>query len=143
MLTTKVLAYITHAGRLLVFRQPHAPEQGTQVPGGSVEPAETFEVAALREAREETGLTGLSFAAYLGSAVYELQVDPGPSHLRHFVHLTCEGSPAENWREVEGPSATRSETTLRDLWWQPLPTVALDWQMDALLPELERRLRTS
>lgn len=137
----KVLTYITHAGRLLVFRQPHRLDQGTQVPGGSLEAGETFEAAALREAREETGLIHLTFAGYLGSAVYELQVDVGPPHWRHFVHLRAADDSASRWQHLETPTSTRPETVLRELWWEPLPTRVLDWQMDALLPELERRLR--
>jgi 8-oxo-dGTP diphosphatase len=44
-------------GRLLVIRRGHAPSAGRwSVPGGRVEPGETLEVAAVREAREETGL---------------------------------------------------------------------------------------
>jgi 8-oxo-dGTP pyrophosphatase MutT (NUDIX family) len=145
-LIPKVLTYITHAGRLLVFRQPHAPSQGTQVPGGSVEPNETFEVAALREAREETGIEGLVFQAYLGSALYELQVDIGPPHFRHFVHLSATGNPAARWQHSEAPTLTRSETVQRELWWEPLPALTrrlLDWQMDAFLPQLEQRLKSS
>jgi 8-oxo-dGTP diphosphatase len=44
-------------GRLLVIRRGHAPSAGTwSIPGGRVEPGETLEAAAVREAREETGL---------------------------------------------------------------------------------------
>ena len=44
-------------GRLLVIRRGHAPSAGRwSIPGGRVEPGETLEVAAVREAREETGL---------------------------------------------------------------------------------------
>jgi 8-oxo-dGTP pyrophosphatase MutT (NUDIX family) len=140
VLVPKVLTYITHAQRLLVFRQPLAPHQGIQVPGGSVEPGETLAEAALREAREETGLSNLTLAAQLGSAVYELQVDVGPAHLRHFFHLVADGSPQPRWQRNEPPTLTRIETTLRELWWEPLPCAVLDWQMGAFLPELERRL---
>lgn len=52
----KVLAYITHGNRLLVFRHPHAPEAGIQVPAGTVEEGEDPGTAVLREAAEETGL---------------------------------------------------------------------------------------
>ncbi|HVY31412.1 MAG TPA: NUDIX domain-containing protein [Polyangiaceae bacterium] len=143
MLVQKVLAYITHAGQLLVFRQPLAPDQGIQVPGGSVEPGETLAEAALREAREETGLSKLALRAELGSARYELQVDVGPPHLRHFFHIEAAEMRAPRWQHQEPPTATRSATVLRELWWEPLPLSdgralarLLDWQMGALLSQL-------
>jgi len=56
----KVTAFITRgsgpAAELLVFRHPAA---GIQLPAGTVEPGERFEVAALREAREESGIDRL------------------------------------------------------------------------------------
>src|SRR6187549_471994 len=97
----KALAYITHGGRLLVFRQPDFPDAGIQVPGGSVEPGEVLEAAALREAREETGLSGLVVHSYLGSVEYELKVDSGPPHLRHFFHLVYGGPGRASWPHVE------------------------------------------
>src|SRR4051812_20309180 len=45
------------AGRLLVILRGHAPAAGHwSIPGGRVEPGEGLERAAVREAREETGL---------------------------------------------------------------------------------------
>ncbi len=38
-----------------------------------MEPGEPLEAAALREAYEETGLSGLVVQSYLGSAEYELR----------------------------------------------------------------------
>lgn len=62
----KVFAYITSGNRLLVFWHPDAPEAGTQVPAGTVEPGERPEAAVLREAFEETSLPGLELAGLLG-----------------------------------------------------------------------------
>lgn len=121
----KVLVYVTRGERLLVFRDPERPEQGIQVPGGSVEPGEALENAALREAFEETGLGDLRLVRYLGSAEYELRVDVGPPHLRHFFHLVCEGSAPERWEHVERHRF--------DLWWQPIEGARLDWAQDAYL----------
>jgi 8-oxo-dGTP pyrophosphatase MutT (NUDIX family) len=49
---------------LALFQHPHA---GIQIPAGTVNPGETPEAAALREAAEETGLTGLTLLRSLGS----------------------------------------------------------------------------
>jgi len=134
MLVAKALAYVTCEGHLLVFRQPEAPTQGVQVPGGSIEPSEDPLQAAVRETREETGLLDLETQAYLGCAKYELKVDPGPPHLRHYVHLTCAARREQRWVWTERASGSRG--AVRELWWEPLQSVTLDWEMDALLPRL-------
>ena len=67
----KAFAYITQGHRLLVFTHPDAPEAGTQVPAGTIEHGETPEDAALREAREETGLSLLTVVRFLGTSRYD------------------------------------------------------------------------
>jgi 8-oxo-dGTP pyrophosphatase MutT (NUDIX family) len=63
----KVTAFVIRRApdgdQLLLFEHPSA---GIQIPAGTVEVAETPEAAALREATEETGLSGLSVHQYLG-----------------------------------------------------------------------------
>jgi len=131
----KALGYVTRRGRLLVFRQLGRPDQGVQVPGGSVEPGESLEEAVLREVREETGLGGLRIAQYLGRAVYELKVDVGPPHERHFFHVVCEGDAPERWQHVGSRSREGADVTFA-LWWEPLESARLDWEMDAYLAAL-------
>lgn len=128
----KALSYVMHEGRLLVFRQRGRPEQGVQVPGGSVEPGELAATAALREASEETGLSGLHVKRYLGSAVYHLKVDLGPPHLRHFFELVCGGAAPERWEHV-GSRTPLGDPVTFELWWAPLEDVHLDWEMDAFV----------
>jgi 8-oxo-dGTP pyrophosphatase MutT (NUDIX family) len=54
------LVVLDIAGRLLLFhtRDPCQPGLGTwwELPGGGIEPAETYRDAAIRELREETGI---------------------------------------------------------------------------------------
>jgi 8-oxo-dGTP pyrophosphatase MutT (NUDIX family) len=140
---TKVLTYITTGDLLLLFRQPHFPDLGVQVPGGSVEAGESLEQAALREATEETGLAPLQLESYLGVAKYELKVDVGPPHLRHFFHLLYTGPLRSRWHHIERRPRARGAPNHFELWWEPLtsPTLLhLDWEMDARLAALKNNL---
>jgi 8-oxo-dGTP diphosphatase len=55
----KVAAYITCSHHLLVFIQPDYLEAGVRIPAGTLAEGESPEVAVLREAQEETGLSNL------------------------------------------------------------------------------------
>ncbi len=132
----KVLCYVIWQGQLLLLRQPDRPDRGVQVPGGSVEPDEELASAALREAREETGLRALSLGSYLGSANYELKVDVGPPHERHFFHLRCEEPPNARWLHIEPATPTRPFAQRFELWWEPIESARIDWEMDRFLSVL-------
>src|SRR5690348_7609122 len=87
-----------HRANLLVFSHPDFPEAGIQVPAGTIEPGEGPEVAVLREAFEETGLSGLKLVAPLGEQLRD--VTPfGKDELQHryFFHLRCDESPPRTW----------------------------------------------
>lgn len=64
----KVTVFITRASaperQLLLFEHPYA---GVQIPAGTVDPGETPEQAALREANEETGLSSFAMVESLGN----------------------------------------------------------------------------
>lgn len=119
----RAVAYITHGDRLLVFRHTQYPEAGIQVPGGTIEPGETTEAGALREAYEETGLEGLQLHSYLGQ--YDLDLTPygRQGMLRmYYYHLTCDGDPPERWLHHELDPSDGSPAPIEfELYWVRLP----------------------
>lgn len=131
----KVLAYITQGERLLVFREPDFPEAGVQAPGGTVEDGEDLETAVLREAREETGLTDLTIAAYLGIQEWE---HAGRRVFHHGFHLICRQPTPDRWRHYEADPSDGSPPILLELYWAPLPhgVPPLAGGRNAFLPHL-------
>jgi 8-oxo-dGTP pyrophosphatase MutT (NUDIX family) len=122
ILKRKVFAYITHGDRLLVFTHPHAPEAGVQVPSGTVEDGERPEDAVLREAREETGLTGLMLADFLGEQFFDYApFGRDEIHHRRFYHLRYDGTPPDTWEHYEDdPSDGSGRAYLFALSWARL-----------------------
>jgi 8-oxo-dGTP pyrophosphatase MutT (NUDIX family) len=72
----KVTAFVTRGPadnrELLVFRHPSG---GVQLPAGTVEEGEFVEGAALREAREETGLTAVEVVSFFGTQPQPMRAD--------------------------------------------------------------------
>lgn len=132
----KVLAYITQGDRLLVFRQPDYPTWGVQVPGGSIEPGENYDLAVLREVFEETGLRDVKIVSYLGSLF-----TARPEHMRelHCYHLATTTPIDEQWRHYEMHSTSRVGPIAFDFFWVPIknPGVTLyrGHEMLSLLPQ--------
>jgi 8-oxo-dGTP pyrophosphatase MutT (NUDIX family) len=118
IVTSKVLCYIVRDGRLLVFRhRDFGPEVvGIQVPGGTIRPDESPEHAALREAREETGLHRYTIIRKLGEFDYDL----GPRHLevqhRHVFHLALAEPTPHRWFSQEDHDGQRPPTRLECFW---------------------------
>jgi 8-oxo-dGTP diphosphatase len=138
----KVFAYITHGDRLLVFDHPQHPQVATQVPSGTREETETPEVAVLREAEEETGLSGLTLQGFLGEVDFSVP-ERCEIHRRRFYHLTCKEAPADRWQHYEElPSDGTTEPILFELYWVSLPDgiPALPHGHDALLAALFDRM---
>ena len=129
----KVLAYVTHGGRLLVFRHPDAPEAGIQVPAGTIEQDEPPEEAVLREAWEETGLTRLRLVRLLGTSVRDM-ADFGRDEMQHrwFYHLRCEETPPTTWRhwETHPSEGDPAVPILFELFWARLPDEVPDLAAD-------------
>lgn len=78
-------------GKIVLIRRKHPPA-GWAIPGGFIDHGERAEDAAIREAREETGLS-VSLASLLG--VYS---DPSRDPRRHTISTvyvaTAEGAPS-------------------------------------------------
>ncbi len=104
----KVQCYITreHAGSLqvLVFEHLDYPSAGIQVPAGTIEPGETPEQAALREAWEESGAPELRVERYLGSFHWRYAED-GEDYERHVFHLTTPQALPERWEHTVSAGA--------------------------------------
>ncbi len=141
-LIKKVVAYITHDDRLLVFRHTAFPEAGIQVPAGTMEPGESPESAVLREAQEETGLRGLKIQAYLGSMDYDLLQFGGEGEMRrHYFHLQTTEPPPETWRHVERDPSDGSPIPIEfEFFWVVCPAgvPSLNGQLGDLLHEIGR-----
>jgi 8-oxo-dGTP diphosphatase len=143
----KAFAYITRGSKLLVFEHPDAPEAGIQVPAGTLEDGESPEAGALREAQEETGLTGLKLCCFLGEQIRNMS-DYGKAeiHHRYFYHLLCEDAP-ESWSHGEyDPSdePNHDSKTLRhrfDFYWVDLADMPeLIAEHDYFVGELRKHL---
>ncbi|MEV4345301.1 NUDIX domain-containing protein [Actinoplanes sp. NPDC049596] len=71
---------------MLVFDYALHPDAGTHIPGGGVEVGERIDIAAVREAVEETGVAGsLEFRGVLG--VQEGTHDTGQPYISVSFHL--------------------------------------------------------
>ena len=100
------LLIIEPAGRVLLFRLVFkkgalAGEDYWATPGGGVEEGETFEQAAIRELREETGIRVESVGPQVGQREFVLQLSDGE-------HVVAD----ERFFRVEAKEATLS----RDEW---------------------------
>jgi 8-oxo-dGTP pyrophosphatase MutT (NUDIX family) len=99
----KVQCYITReadgATQVLVFKHRDYPEAGIQVPAGSIEPGESPEQAARREAFEESGIRELHTRRYLGSFRWH-HAERGEDHERHVFHLESLQPLPERWEHT-------------------------------------------
>ena len=140
----KAFAYITDQDRLLLFRHVDYPEAGIQVPAGTILPGETPDTAALREAREETGIETLALVGFLGERLRDM-TDFGKreTHHRFFYHLRCTEPPPATWQHDEpDASGAPNQHPRFAFFWATLPggVPPLIAGHDALLPALTQRL---
>ena len=135
-------AYITHRNRLLVFEHVYSPEAGIQVPAGTVKAGEDPEVAVMREASEETGLTDLALQSELGNFQHDMS-EFGVEEVQHawFYHLLCREAPPDSWYHEETHGGT-GPPILFQLYWASLPDAVpeLVGLQGALVGNLRERL---
>jgi 8-oxo-dGTP pyrophosphatase MutT (NUDIX family) len=117
----KAVCYIVRGGKLLVFRHSdYSYEQvGIQVPAGSVRPGESPEDAALREAREETGLREFTIVRKLGETEYDMTPYRWEIQRRHVFELELRQDAPERWNSQEDHDGT-GEPTRFECFWIPL-----------------------
>ena len=122
---SKLLCYIVRDGQLLVFHHADYDLEhvGVQVPAGSIRHGESSEDAALREAREETGLSQFSIARKLGETVYDITPYRYEIQHRDVFHLQVHEPTVRRWPSQEPHDGPR--------WPVPLGySLSLAWRMD-------------
>ncbi|MTI42895.1 NUDIX domain-containing protein [Roseibium hamelinense] len=129
----KAYVYLTCKDRLLVFEEPDNPEIGLQVPGGTVDPGESFLQGARREFSEETGLKlDTAFEHFADqvlpfglqddntSPITTLQRPITGKHVRKHFHAVVSEPPAEEWEHFEMTPSVGGEPIRFRLFWLAL-----------------------
>lgn len=147
----KVTAFIVRdspAGpELLILQHPFA---GLQLPAGTVEPGETLEAAALREAQEESGLLDLEITRELG--IVETPLGSGRAIMARTQTVYSRPDPTSfNWASIRSglwvdalrrvPGWAHVRFVEWDVW--PNPTYVtyeiIGWLPDDAISHMERR----
>lgn len=140
----RVFTYITNGNDLLVFDHVGFPEAGTQIPGGTIEPGETPEAAALREAREETGLESLAVQSLIARETVDLTPFGKPETINGwFYHLQYDGECKNRWRHREQtPGDGSAKPILFELYWISLQEMITLNGVDGRYVDLIREVLT-
>jgi 8-oxo-dGTP pyrophosphatase MutT (NUDIX family) len=115
---SKALCYIVRDGRLLVFRHVDydLEKVGIQVPAGSIRQGESPEEAAVREAREETGLSQFSVVRKLGEITYDISPYRYEIQHRHVFQLQVHEPTQQRWPSHELHDDRLPPTRLECFW---------------------------
>lgn len=136
----KAYVYLTCGTDLLVFNEPDTPYLGLQVPGGTVDPGESFLQGAMREFAEETGLAlDAAFDHFSDQDLPFETIDPvgqfkAPPdrplqgrHIRRNFHVAVPRRPREEWEHFEMyPSSGVAPIRYRFFWLNLFSTQALE-----------------
>ncbi|TYC53470.1 NUDIX domain-containing protein [Rhodobacterales bacterium] len=119
----KAYVYLTCGTELLVFIEPDHPAPDLQVPGGTVDPGESYLQAARREFSEETGLSlDIALESFSDQDHFIEDVPgslPGLHRRRHF-HGRVLKKPAEQWEHFETSPSTGGPPIRFRLFWVDL-----------------------
>ncbi|MBO9421426.1 MULTISPECIES: NUDIX hydrolase [Stappiaceae] len=116
----KAYVYLTCGPELLVFEEADNPRPDLQVPGGTLDPGESYLQGAIREFSEETGLTlDIALESFADQDHF---IDNVPGildglHRRRHFHGTIPEKPADEWEHFEmTPSAGGAPIRFRLFW---------------------------
>ena len=135
----RVFTYITRENELLVFDHVDYKYLEPQIPGGTIEQGEEPEIAAIREATEETGLSQFLVRNFLGSFIQDLR-PIGRDETVHawFYHLETSDQTDPRWRHFELDPSEGTDPIEFELYWVPLTNIPKLGGIDnAMLSELE------
>ena len=117
------LLFVVRDGEILLIRKKRGLGAGKiNAPGGRIEPGETPIDAAIREAREEVGVTAIA-PVEVGELHFEF-VDGYSIHVRVFYAEVCHGEPRETaeakprWHRLE--DIPYEEMWADDALWLPM-----------------------
>jgi 8-oxo-dGTP diphosphatase len=136
----RVVCYITRGKReLLVFEhEPQYGDAGVQVVAGGIDEGETPAEAASRETLEEAGLK-LENPVFLGSMDKFWPGPTNPNQHWHFFWLEAPTETPDSWTHEVSGGADDSGMLFTQRFVK-LEEVKLDWDMDAMLPVLKKRM---
>lgn len=126
-----VVVYVTRehpatgADEFLVFDVPEQPEFRAIVPGGGIDEGEAVEDAAVREAREETGIDARVLRT-LGMAEHPGQREPDHIHQSHFVQAEAIGELPDEWEHEITGHGDEAGSLVR-CYWLPVQAEAEVW----------------
>lgn len=129
----KAYVYLTCGSRLLVFSEPDHPEVALQIPGGTIDPGESYLIGARREFVEETGLVlDTAFEHFADQDIPfetlkdhpQCQTPPDQPlrgrHIRKLFHAKIDSIPKEEWEHFEMTPSNGGDPIRFRLFWLDL-----------------------